>query len=136
MIWNQATVFLAYLFVYVVAFFNPFYGIKAIGTVLLLMLAALYNSQMQVMQWHPRNKPLWYDHPWWTHREDFQNRNWWLNYPFSMFWDGWHYCEYICVYSMISMTAIWLSLVSVWTIFSPLLGYIVWGIIWNTSYDS
>lgn len=59
--------------------------------VTLIVLIIVFNSQMDVIQFHPQN--AWFS-GWWIEKKQL-HKSFWKGTVFNMFSDGWHFCKFL-----------------------------------------
>ena len=106
---------------------------RLIVYLLLIVIAALFNGEMDTIQFAPMR--AWFD-GWWI--EQNWQQSWWQKYllPFTV--DGWHFCKAVYMISLYSVIAdslrVSLRLEWFWTgiIFSGVM--LVHGLVFNLTY--
>jgi len=96
---------------------------------LLLIVAALLDSERDTIQYNVGK--AWKLGPWWVERNYLLKRSsgvwkWLLKYPLSFMIDGWHFCKSVSLILLLGLSG---SLLVV------LVGYIVYGIVFNLGYE-
>jgi hypothetical protein len=89
--------------------------------IFLFLLAILANAEMDRI----KNKKGLFKSEWWNNNL-WENRNWFVKYPFSFLLDGWHFCKSIMLMSFCLLIA--------GNILFAVILYTVFGIVFNLIY--
>lgn len=99
-----------------------------------IVIYAITKSETDTIRFKPEK--AWYQTEFWLSEKDTKNRSWWLKYPLSFLWDGWHLLESIKIVCMLSIAAIGLGLVYYYAILFVISFYLIHGLIFEAFYQN
>ena len=99
-----------------------------------LFCYAVAKSETDTIRFNPHK--AWYQTDYWLSNKNTDNRGWWLKYPLSFMWDGWHLLESIKIICLYFIVGIALQLSAEYVALVVLMGYIVNGIIFEYFYQN